>query len=406
MKLTFKKFDHSLKQLQFFIEINEGEENQAGKLRNALHERCTQYLGMSLQVDDAISNVTVNHCISIDAFLCDTKQCFLDAGINKKHWEEFAGQLKQQRKIKPYSLDDLSSSASSSLSPSALRKYGVGSRGLISPPIARSSWAAFKSRSRAKVSPLTSSMVSPQPLASIREPGSQSWLENSFYTGTFFPTAIDRDNVDVVQIPTLATIIDASNSRANDSDSLHSKYNNTDLLNHQLFQKVLYVFCINENSQLHLEFYIDAVKFRTELHKDHMTINQEAKILYDAYISLESKKHISYLSEDIQTNIKLAIFQPDSSSASTSLGITRLLFLSAEREVENFLIASSLFRFKKTADFREIMPFVTFDKKQKIKNEEIRKKLKLDEEMSILMTLPQAAEEQLNLNSKIKLRQS
>jgi hypothetical protein len=360
MKLIFKKFDDRLKQLEFNIEPTSPDDaNRVAHLQESLRFGLATY------------RYTVSNCDSLDIFLACTKGSFLGAGVTEKQWDKFKTQIKEAPRNIRTPLPAIAPMAE------PLRTFNAVSLSDVPPPIARSAFTIFK-RQRRK----DDAASPPAALPAIRE---EVRVFSSKIEKTFSPLPLSpsKPTLTFPQVHTLKTI-QAISEDDSPSNKKQKKYDDADLLTHPHFIKVLYKFAMGENSHERIEFYRDTVRFREGVNRASMSINDEAKTLHKAYISRVAMKYMSFLSPNTMFDIRLALRTQNTDELSP------LLFSAAEREAEDFIIRSSLHRFKKTADYHKILRYITFDPKQLAKNKEMRQQRDGVDEV---MQLPNAVEE-------------
>jgi len=145
------------------------------------------------------------------------------------------------------------------------------------------------------------------------------------------------------------------------------QYTDFDLLSHPLFQKCFYAFCQTIGTHELLECWRDAVNFRRGVNAAQLSAVEEASILARAYIHPSAKKRMSHLSPSVCEAILRGV---------ASGSGDRMLFLHAELDTESLLINPSLARFKATASFVKILPFIKLDPLARQRNEETRRSLR------------------------------
>ncbi|MDR3490563.1 MAG: hypothetical protein P4M12_00805 [Gammaproteobacteria bacterium] len=146
------------------------------------------------------------------------------------------------------------------------------------------------------------------------------------------------------------------------------RYTDVDLLNHPLFQRILHRHTKNK---LWIEFYAKLVNFRLGRNAEKYSIQNEAVLLFNIFIARTSIKYVGYVSKEIQEGIQKNI---------KNQTVNRMLYWEAEYQMEKLLISYPVKYFKTTLVFKKLLPFITFDRKQLIKNKELREKFKSDRE--------------------------
>lgn len=321
MKLVFNEMDFEQRLIKFTVQKNHTADMPTVILRMFLTKICTK-AGMELKIDATNTTYTVHNYNSINDFLSITEALFLAAGVSEQLWNEYRASL------------------SESTAP-ALSSHTPKLDAVCLAPIHNRRLSFFRKK-ELQQGLLPSALLGMQ-LSPISE------LETPETSQPKSPTVVYTPRV---KSPTTSKRISALN-----------KYEDAELMTHPLFKKVFWAFFPQSYEQWVLEFYFDLINFRQEVHHQQHTMIAEANMLLKCYINECAKKRM---------NQHLSVKTLDDISAAPIHSITRLLFLPLERETEQYIKAHILPKFKQSNQCSKLLPFITLDPQQLLKNRQQR----------------------------------